>query len=152
MGKIVSALLLAVLPPCPTGVAQQPSFRSHSPLYGLWLHPGDAGRNPAEVAAFLDKARDAHINTIVLSVKSERKLFYASRLFPEDVDPEYRNSDLLHAGTTEAHKRGMKVHAWLVDFVQGPDGYAIHKLMCRQNTSARESAEQKCRPSPRILC
>jgi uncharacterized lipoprotein YddW (UPF0748 family) len=125
MSKSLSALLIAALLACPAGVAQQPSSRSHLPLYGLWLHPGDAGRNPAEVAAFLNRAQNAHINTIVLLVKSERKLFYASRLFPEDVDPEYRNFDLLRAVTTEAHKRGMKVHAWLVDFVQGPDGYAM---------------------------
>jgi uncharacterized lipoprotein YddW (UPF0748 family) len=118
-------MLLAALVACATGVAQEPSSRSHPELYGLWLHPGDAGHNQAEVAAFLDKAHDAHINTIVLLIKSESKLFYASKLFPEDVDSEYRNFDLLRAVLTEAHKRGMKVHAWLVDFVEGRDSYAM---------------------------
>jgi uncharacterized lipoprotein YddW (UPF0748 family) len=125
MGKSLCTMLLAAFVACATGVAQEPSSRSHPELYGLWLHPGDAGRNQGEVAAFMDKAQDAHINTIVLLVKSENWLFYASKLFPEDVDSEYRNFDLLRAVTTEAHKRGMKVHAWLVDFVEGRDGYAF---------------------------
>jgi len=125
MGKSLCTMLLAAFVACATGVAQEPSSRSHPELYGLWLHPGDAGRNQGEVAAFMDKAQDAHINTIVLLVKSENWLFYASKLFPEDVDSEYRNFDLLRAVTIEAHKRGMKVHAWLVDFVEGRDGYAF---------------------------
>jgi len=94
-------------------------------LYGLWLHPGDAGRNEAEVATFLDKARDAHINTIVLLVKDADVLYYSSKLFPEDVAPQYRDFDLLRATVAEAHKRGMKVHAWLTDFLEGPNSSAV---------------------------
>jgi uncharacterized lipoprotein YddW (UPF0748 family) len=125
MKKGLLTMLLAAFVACAAGMAQQPSSSSHPALYGLWLHPGDAGHNQAEVAAFMDKAKDAHINTVVLLVKSESKLFYASKLFPEDVDSEYRNFDLLRAVLTEAHQRGMKVHAWLVDFVEGRDGYAF---------------------------
>jgi uncharacterized lipoprotein YddW (UPF0748 family) len=125
MRKNLGSMLLALLAACAMVLAQEPSSRSHPELYGLWLHPGDAGHNQAEVAAFMDKAHNAHLNTIVLLVKSESKLFYGSRLFPEDVDSEYRNFDLLRAVIAEAHQRGMKVHAWLVDFVEGRDGYAM---------------------------
>jgi len=52
-------------------------------------------------------------------------LSYTSKLFPEEVDSEYRNFDLLLAMLTEAHKRGMKGHAWLVDLVEARDGYAF---------------------------
>ena len=119
------AILLAVFVACAPGVGQEPSSPPHQELYGLWLHPGDAGHNEAEVAAFMDNARDAHINTIVLLVKNANSLYYASKLFPEDVDPQYRNFDILRATVTEAHKRGMKVHAWLTDFLEGPNGYAF---------------------------
>ena len=148
MRKSLCAMLLAAFVACATGVAQEAPSRSHPELYGLWLHPGDAGRNQAEVAAFMDKAQDAHINTIVLLVKSEIWLFYASKLFPEDVDSEYRNFDLLRAVTIEAHKRGMKVHAWLVDFVEGRDGYAFkhHPEWAAINPDGQTTASEMLGP------
>lgn len=121
----LGAILLAVFVACAPGVGQEPSSPPHQELYGVWLHPGDAGHNEAEVAAFMDKARNAHINTIVLLVKNANSLYYASKFFSEDVDPQYRNFDILSATVTEAHKRGMKVHAWLTDFLEGPNGYAF---------------------------
>ena len=149
MGKGLCTMLLAAFVACATGVAQEPSCRSHAELYGLWLYPGDAGRNQGEVAAFMDKAQDAHINTIVLLMKSKRRLFYASKLFPEDVDSEYRNFDLLRAVLTEAHKRGMKVHAWLMDFVEGRDGYAFkhHPEWAAINPDGQTTASEMLGPN-----
>lgn len=97
---------------------------SKVPVYGLWLHPGDAGHNEAQVAAFMEKAHDAHINTIVLLVKGAGTLYFPSKLFPQAVAPGYRKFDLLRAVIREAHKRGMKVHAWLTDFTENAHGYA----------------------------
>lgn len=111
----------------PAALAAGANSEGRQPLYGLWLHPGDAGHSEAEVAAFMEKAHGAHINTIVLLVKSAGALYYASRLFPEAVAPDYKNFDVLRATIAEAHKRGMKVHAWLCDFTESPDGYAYQR-------------------------
>jgi len=119
MPVLVAFLLLS------TTVAGGASPESKASLYGLWLHPGDVGHNQAEVSAFMEKAHDAHINTIVLLIKGAGALYFASRLFPEDIAPDYKNFDVLRATITEAHKRGMKVHAWLCDFTEGSDGYAF---------------------------
>jgi len=124
------ARLLLLIALCATSmaVAQTAAPLAQHELYGLWLHPGDAGHSNAEVAAYMEKAHNAHINTIVLLVKDANSLYYASKLFPEDVDAGYRNFDLLRAVITEAHKRGVKVHAWLTDFLESPSGsaYKLH--------------------------
>lgn len=118
-GSVLAMILLVA-----STLTAAPARLSKAPLYGLWLHPPDAGHNEAEVAAFMEKAHEAHINTIVMLVKGGSWLYYRSKLFPEAVAPDYRNFDLLRAVITEAHKRGMKVHAWLTDFLENPDGYA----------------------------
>ncbi len=140
-GVVLSALLVAL--------AQNPQSRSRPELHGLWLHPGDAGRNPAEVAAYMEKARAAHINTIVLLVKNSNWLYFPSKLFPEAVDPAYRNFDLLGAVIAEAHKRGMKVHAWLTDFLESPAGYAYthHPEWAELNPDGKTTASETLGPN-----
>jgi uncharacterized lipoprotein YddW (UPF0748 family) len=149
MKKPVFALLIISISICAPAFAQQTPSASHPSLYGLWLHPGDAGHNQAEVAAFLDRARDAHIDTIVLLVKNEGWLYYASRLFPAAVAPECRNFDLLRAEVAEAHKRGMKVHAWLVDFVEAQDGFAYkqHPEWAALNPDGETTATEMLGPN-----
>jgi uncharacterized lipoprotein YddW (UPF0748 family) len=119
------------------------------PLYGLWLHPGDVGHNEAEVGAFMEKAHDAHINTIVLLVKSAGALYYASKLVPDAIAADYRNFDVLRATITEAHKRGMKVHAWLCDFTEGADGYAFkhHPEWAALNPDGNTTASETLGPN-----
>ena len=117
-------LLLIALCTTSMAVAQTAAPPAQHELYGLWLHPGNVGHSNAEVAAYMEKAHNAHINTIVLIVKNAGGLGYASKLFPEAVSPEYKNFDMLQAVITEAHKRGMKVHAWLTDFLESPNGWA----------------------------
>ena len=136
---LLITLLLAVVP-----ITAAPASSSKVPLYGLWLHPGDAGHNEAEVAAFMEKAHEAHINTIVLLVKGAGTLYYPSKLFPEAVAPGYRKFDLLRAVIKEAHKRGMKVHAWLTDFTENAHGenrdekqnYDYRRRPCRRHGGA----------------
>lgn len=113
-------IVLLMLGPLPIMAASS----SKVPVYGIWLHPADAGHNEAQVAAFMEKAHEAHINTIVLLVKGAGTLYFPSKLFPQAVAPGYRKFDLLRAVIKEAHKRGMKVHAWLTDFTENANGYA----------------------------
>ena len=117
-------LVLIVLCTASMVVGRTPAPLAQPEIYGLWLHPGTVGHSNAEVAAYMEKAHNAHINTIVFLVKGDSWLYYASKRFPEAVSPAYRNFDVLQAVITEAHKRGMKVHAWLTDFVESAGGWA----------------------------
>ncbi len=124
--KQLKLKVLALLLGC-AGAFVQPSLAQTPHVYGVWASAGDLGHSTAEVSAFMEKAHEAHINTIVLLVMSSGRLYYSSKLFPQDVAPDYQNFDLLQAVITEAHQRGMKVHAWLTDFVQGPDRFPFRQ-------------------------
>ncbi len=116
------SMFLALILCC--AVNGQTGDRHARPDYGLLLHPGEAGHNEEEVVALTEKAKNARINTIILLVKDPAGLYYSSKLFPNAVAPGYKNFDLLSAVIIAAHKRGMRVEAWLADFVEGKNSWA----------------------------
>jgi uncharacterized lipoprotein YddW (UPF0748 family) len=141
-------------------LAANTASNAHIPAHklnvrGLWVHPGDAGHTEAEVAAFIDKAKAAHLNTIVLLVENAGSLYYSSRLFPEAVEQSYRSFDLLRAVITEAHKRDIKVHAWLTDFLESTNGvaYKQHPEWAQLNSDGKTTTSEMLgggRPYPYV--
>src|ERR1700682_4756009 len=125
-------------------VNAQTADRPARPDYGLLLHPGEAGHNEAEVVALMEKAKNARINTIILLVKDPAGLYYASKLFPNAVVPAYKNFDLLSAVIIAAHKRGMRVEAWLADFVEGKNSWAYtnHPEWAELNADAQTTLSE----------
>ena len=104
----ISYLLVLAAMAAPSAAAAQRSEPHRQPeLRGIWLHPGNAGREQQEVAASLEKFRQAGVITFILLVKNASALYSTSKLFPEAVDANYRDLDLLRAVITEAHERGM---------------------------------------------
>jgi uncharacterized lipoprotein YddW (UPF0748 family) len=85
----------------------------------VWAHPRDAGTTDASVRAFVDQLAKAHVNTVVMEVKTANGVFWPSRRFPEAVEPEYREFDFPAVMIREAHARGIAVHAWFFDFAEG---------------------------------
>lgn len=96
---------------------------------GLWVAtvggldwPSKRGMYPdaqkAEAEAILDRAAHLHMNLIVLQVRPAADAFYPSSIYPWSsyltgsmgLDPGYNP---LEFWITEAHKRGMELHAWL---------------------------------------
>jgi uncharacterized lipoprotein YddW (UPF0748 family) len=101
---------------------QSPTAERHS----LWVHPPDIGTTPQSVQAFVERARRAHIETIIVLVKGmSGEIYWNSRKFPQAVVKGYESFDLLGELTKQAHGVGIKVHAWLCDFVEGANGAAI---------------------------
>jgi uncharacterized lipoprotein YddW (UPF0748 family) len=143
--KKLSLIILGLSLVCTLSFAQRCEAQASPHVYGVWTHPGDLGHSEAEVAAFMEKAHEAHINTVVLLVMGSGTLYYASKLFPEDVAADYRNFDALKAAITEGHKRGIKVHAWLTDFVQGPDRspYRLHPEWAALNPDGQTTLSEK---------
>jgi uncharacterized lipoprotein YddW (UPF0748 family) len=94
----------------------------------LWAEPPTVAFNDSSTRAFVEHCKRANINLIVLLVEYTDKLvYYHSKKFPETIVPEFRNFDPLAAVIREAHSKGIRVHAWLCDFTQSPDGPLMQK-------------------------
>jgi uncharacterized lipoprotein YddW (UPF0748 family) len=94
--------------------------------HSLWVHPPDIGRTRESVQAFVERCRRAHIETVIVLVKGmSGEIYWNSRKFPQSIVKGYESFDLLGELTTETHRHGIKVHAWLCDFVEGANGAAI---------------------------
>ncbi|MEI7534151.1 MAG: family 10 glycosylhydrolase [Verrucomicrobiae bacterium] len=104
-------------------------------LRGAWLAtvanidwpsmPGlPASRQKAELISLLDRAAQLHLNAIFFQVRPVADAFYASPLEPwseyltgiQGRSPGY---DPLALAVTEAHKRGLQLHAWFNPFRAG---------------------------------
>jgi len=85
--------------------------------------PPRCGTTEASVRTFVDQLAKAHINTVVMELKTASGVFWPSRRFPEAVVPEYREFDFPAVLIREAHARGIAVHAWFFDFAEGGSSY-----------------------------
>ena len=77
--------------------------------------------NPDDVAVFFERAKKAHVTIVHVNVKQDEdderpsgEVFYASKIAP--IAAGYEKFDALAASISEAHKRGIKVYAWLPQF------------------------------------
>ena len=83
-----------------------------------------ADQQRAELTDILDRAATAGFNTIVLQVRPAANAVYASSIEPwaellsgtQGTDPGY---DPLAYAVTEAHARGLELHAWINPFRAG---------------------------------
>jgi uncharacterized lipoprotein YddW (UPF0748 family) len=89
----------------------------------VWASPGSVAFNDSSTQAFVEHCKRANINIIVLlTVASDQAVYFHSKKFPESVAQQFKDFDPLAAVIREAHKRGIRVHAWLCDFTVSPDG------------------------------
>jgi len=93
----------------------------------VWSSPRDAGTTEASVAAFAEKLAKAHVNTVVMEVKTSAGLFWPSERFLPAVVPEYRTFDFPAVLVRECHKRKIAVHAWFFDFAEGATSYVAQQ-------------------------
>lgn len=94
----------------------------------VWAHPTSIAFNDSSTQAFVEHCKRANINLIVLLVEfSDKQVYYQSKKFPDAVAPAFKNFDPLAAVIREAHKRGIRVHAWLCSFTQSADGSVMQQ-------------------------
>ncbi|MGE0867316.1 MAG: family 10 glycosylhydrolase [Kofleriaceae bacterium] len=137
----------------PTGnaaptAAKAPAIAAHShqEVHAIWAHPVDAGTTVESVKAFVERARRAHIDRIIMLVKHMHgAIYWKSRKFAAAVDPDYRNFDLVENLVREAHAVGIKVDAWLVDFPEGVNGaaYKAHPEWAAINPDGETTNSEK---------
>jgi uncharacterized lipoprotein YddW (UPF0748 family) len=125
--SLVAALMLIAVVSGHGFVRTPPEQSVSAERHSLWVHPPDIGTTQQSVQAFVERARRAHIETIIVLVKGmSGEIYWTSRKFPQSVVKGYESFDMLRELTKEAHRVGIKVHAWLCDFVEGANGAAIH--------------------------
>jgi uncharacterized lipoprotein YddW (UPF0748 family) len=115
--KLVAAVmtLLLALPVC----AQEKgtiTSASSSPreVRALWVVRTSL-TSPQKIQAMVNSAADNAFNTLIVQVRGRGDAYYNSRVEPRAVELKDQppSFDPLAVTLTEAHKRGLKVHAWL---------------------------------------
>jgi uncharacterized lipoprotein YddW (UPF0748 family) len=127
--------LIAGLFSCvPAPSVQPPSAPVMTEFRGVWIatvdnidwpsRPGlDASDQQRELIKLLDRAQQLHLNAVLLQVRPGCDALYPSKFEPWSVflsgtagqppQPEY---DPLAFAISEAHRRGMELHAWVNPF------------------------------------
>ncbi len=112
----------------------------------IYANPVSVAYNDSSVDALVQHCRRAHIHIIILLVKDfDGRIYYDSKEFPECIAPKFRHFDALGAVIKEAHKYGIKVHAWFCDFTERPDGPAMkqHPGWAMLNPDGKTVAESE---------
>lgn len=93
------------------------------PRKGLWLRPYLSDMTHLEVLKVLDDAQSLGITDLFLETFwGGQVIFPGDPTFPD----RYPGIDLLAMYVKEAHRRGIKVHAWLHTLDFGPDWASAH--------------------------
>jgi uncharacterized lipoprotein YddW (UPF0748 family) len=119
-------------PRVPADTAAPPIVRE---MRGVWIatvanidwptrNTLSADQQRAELTDLLDRAANAGFNTVLLQVRPAADAVYASSIEPwaallsgrQGIDPGY---DPLAFAVTEAHARGLQLHAWINPFRAG---------------------------------
>ncbi len=136
----VSILMIAGIAGVDSGYAQ--SIKGDRVIEGraVWAHPPSIAINDSAVKAFVANCKRANINLIVLLVEwTDQAVYYHSKKFPESISPTFKEFDPLAAVIREAHKHGIRVHAWLCSFTESDNG----PVMQRHPEWAMRNAEGK---------
>ena len=92
----------------------------------VWASPRDAGTTEASVVAFVEQLAKAHVNTLVMEVKTTAGIFWPSERFAPAVAADYRQFDFPAVLIRECHARKIAVHAWFFDFAEGNAVAQLH--------------------------
>ncbi len=107
------ALVMVLLSGC-HGVRKAAEFGRAEPVRAVWVTRWDY-KTPQDVAAVLENCKRAGFNTILWQARGAGTALYRSRIEPwspefEGKDPGF---DPLALACSEAHKRGLTLHAWV---------------------------------------
>jgi uncharacterized lipoprotein YddW (UPF0748 family) len=99
--------------------ANSPSLKGRA----TWCGPGDAGASRESVVDFVERVERANINLILMSIEGA----WPSEKFPHPVNDAYREFDMPAVLVEECHKRGIEVHAWFCNYIEGLDSYVVQQ-------------------------
>lgn len=109
----------------------------------IYAYPPTDVKNDSSAKVLVENCSRANIHYIILLVKDPAGMIYFhSKKFQEAINPKFENFDALAAVVREAHKKGIKVHAWFCDFV---DNFAFkkHPEWAVRNPEGKTTAESE---------
>ena len=141
-----AAFALALLGGPTAGALAGPTLKGRA----LWAHPSDAGTSESSVKAFVEQLAAAHVNTVVMEVKTAAGLFWPSERFGPAVVPGYRDFDFPAVLVRECHKRKIAVHAWFFDFAEGAGSYVVetHPEWLARSPEGKPTTDEVLRGRP----
>jgi uncharacterized lipoprotein YddW (UPF0748 family) len=93
-----------------------------------WCGPGDAGTTRESVADFAERMKRANINLILMEVKGGHGMVrWPSKKFPNSVEEPYKKFDMPAVLIEECHQRGIEVHAWFINYMEGGNAYVTRQ-------------------------
>jgi uncharacterized lipoprotein YddW (UPF0748 family) len=140
------ALAVALLGGVASAESAEPSLKGRA----VWSNPRDAGTTEASVTAFVEQLARAHVNTVVMEVKTAAGLFWPSERFAPAVVAGYREFDFPAVLIRECHKRKIAVHAWFFDFAEGGPSYVVqqHPEWLARNPQGKPTSDEVLRGRP----
>jgi len=99
---------------CQPGLRHAGGFPPREPIRALWVTRWDY-KSAADIGVIMENCRRAGFNTVLFQVRGHGTAFYRSRLEPwsEELGGRDPGFDPLAVACKEAHRRGLKLHAWV---------------------------------------
>ncbi len=85
-----------------------------APIRAIWVTRWDY-KTPADIASVMENCRRAGFNTVLFQVRGNGTAFYRSTIEPwaDELGGRDPGFDPLALACTEAHRRGLSLHAWV---------------------------------------
>jgi uncharacterized lipoprotein YddW (UPF0748 family) len=109
-----AALLSFVVGISPQTPAQSPAVAKKNEVRALWVVRSTL-TSPEKIRTMVERAAAAGFNTLIVQVRGRGDAYYQSSWEPRasELKDQPADFDPLAVAIAEAHRRGLKVHAWL---------------------------------------
>ncbi|HWA83352.1 MAG TPA: putative glycoside hydrolase [Fimbriimonadaceae bacterium] len=116
---------------------------------GIWCGSSEAGKTQESVAEYVDRMHRAGFNLLLVHLKGGNgRIWWPSERFKDLVQPGYEEFDLPAALLAECRKRGMELHAWFIDYMDGQRTYEEHPEWAVRNAAGLPTSSEVLRGKP----
>lgn len=126
-------------------LARMPKFAKR----GIWCGSSEAGKTQAEVDAYVDRMHKAGFNLILVHLKGgDGRIWWPSEKFADIVKPGYQEFDLPAALLRACRERGIELHAWFIDYMDGQETLAAHPEWAMRDAKGHPTSDEVLRGEP----
>jgi len=113
---------------------------------GIWCGSTEAGTTQASVDAYVDRMHKAGFNLLLVHLKGgDGRIFWPSEDFADIVAPGYHDFDLPAALLNSCRERGIELHAWFIDYMEGSETFAAHPEWAQRDWKGRPTSAEVLR-------
>ncbi|HVT10840.1 MAG TPA: putative glycoside hydrolase [Fimbriimonadaceae bacterium] len=116
---------------------------------GIWCGSSEAGKTQESVAEYVERMHQAGFNLLLVHLKGgDGRVWWPSKRFKDLIQPGYEEFDLPAALLAECRKRGMELHAWFIDYMDGQRTYQEHPEWAVRNAAGLPTNSEVLRGKP----